>query len=135
MTSERDTSSASVVPIVELCKRLAEAQLRGDADALDALLTDWFRLVGPAGFVLDKEQWIDQFRSGRLSVRSLTWDEVDVRTEADMAIVIGRQTHQVTFQGQPAGGTFRVTEVAIQSQGQWRISGMHLSPIVQPPSR
>jgi hypothetical protein len=135
MTSERDTPSASVVPIVDLCKRLAEAQLRGDADALNTLLTDRFRLVGPAGFVLDKEQWIEQFRSGRLSVQSLSWDEVEVRAEADMAIVIGRQTHQVTFQGQPAGGTFRVTEVAIRSQGEWRISGLHLSPIVQPTSR
>jgi len=130
---EKD-ATPSVDPIVDLCEHLAEAQLRGDAEALDALLTDSFRLVGPAGFVLDKEEWIDQFRSGRLSVQSLTWDEVEVRTQAEVAIVIGRQTHQITFQGQPAGGAFRVTEVAIRSQGHWRVIGLHLSPIVQPPS-
>jgi hypothetical protein len=134
MTSERDTPSASIVPIVDLCKRLAEAQLRGDADALNTLLTDRFRLVGPAGFVLDKEQWIDQFRSGRLSVQSLTWDEAAVRTEADMAIVMaGRRIELHSRANQPAARS-GLRRLQSSHRGEWRVIGLHLSPIVQAPS-
>lgn len=69
--------------IVDLGQRWAQTQLLGDADALASLLTDGFKLVGPAGFVLDKQQWIDQFRSGRLRLQTLDWDEVDVREHGE----------------------------------------------------
>jgi hypothetical protein len=119
--------------VIRLGERLAEAQLNGDAEALGSLLVDSFKLVGPAGFVLDKQQWIDQFRSGRLTIQSLEWDEVSVREHGDLAIAIGRQTHEVTFQGQPVAGAFRVTQVAIRSDGKWQLIGLHLSPIAQLP--
>jgi hypothetical protein len=117
--------------IKDLGERLARAQLRADANALGALLTDEFKVVGPAGFVLDKQQWIEQYSSGRLEVRSLDWDELDVRVHDQVAIAIGRQSDQVTFQSQPAGGEFRVTQVAVQVDGEWRLLGLHLSPIAQ----
>jgi ketosteroid isomerase-like protein len=63
----------------------------------------------------------------------LAWDEVSVRERGDLAIAIGRQTHEVTFQGQPAAGAFRATQVAIRSDGDWQLIGLHLSPIAQLP--
>jgi hypothetical protein len=113
--------------------RLAQAQQRGDADALELLLADDFRLVGPLGFVLDKQQWLEQFRSGALVVRSLAWEEVDVRDYGEAAIAIGRQTQQAAYRGQPADGSFRVTQVAIRRGHGWTLAGLHLSAIAQPP--
>ncbi|HEY4889485.1 MAG TPA: nuclear transport factor 2 family protein [Candidatus Dormibacteraeota bacterium] len=92
-------------------------------------MAEGFKLVGPAGFVLDKQQWIDQFRSGRLRVQTLDWDEVDVREHGEVAIAIGRQTRNATFQSQPAAGALRVTQVAVRAGGDWRLLGLHLSPI------
>jgi hypothetical protein len=36
-----------------------EAEIEADAAALDALATDDFTLIGPAGFVLGKQHWLD----------------------------------------------------------------------------
>lgn len=44
----------------------ANAELRGDGDALNNLLADDFSGVGPLGFLLNKEQWLARFRSGDL---------------------------------------------------------------------
>lgn len=46
--------------------RWADAERRGDVEALDALLTDDFSAVGPYGFVLDKKRWLDRYVSGGL---------------------------------------------------------------------
>jgi ketosteroid isomerase-like protein len=115
--------------IRDLGQRFAEAQEQGDAAALESLLADDFKLVGPLGFVLDKQLWLEQYRSGALVTRSMQWDEVDVRDYGDAAIAIGRQIQQATYQGQPADGRFRVTQVAVRGDSGWVLAGLHFSPI------
>src|SRR5690349_12208583 len=100
--------------IVELGRRWAEAEVRGDVAALDALATDDFRLVGPAGFILDKQQWLERYRSGTLVTRFLRWEDVDVRVHGDAAIAIGRDTQEAEYQGNAVNGEFRVTQVAVR---------------------
>ena len=50
--------------IRELERRWAQGELDADVAALDALATDDFTLVGPLGFVLDRQQWLDRYRRG-----------------------------------------------------------------------
>lgn len=120
--------------IVELGGRFAEAQQHGDLTTLEALLTDDFRLVGPLGFVLDKQTWLEQFRSGAFKLASLIWEEVEVRDYGQTAIAIGRQTQRASYQGQPADGAFRVTQLAIRrDDDDWKLAGLHFTPIAQPP--
>jgi len=117
--------------IRDLGERWARAQVDGDIDTLGDLLGGGFQLVGPLGFVLSKEQWLAQFRSGALRIASLDWDEVEVRTFGDTAIAVGRETQRGTFQGRPADGQFRVTQVAVRLPDRWVLVGLHLSPIAQ----
>ncbi|MBO0709188.1 MAG: nuclear transport factor 2 family protein, partial [Candidatus Dormibacteraeota bacterium] len=44
----------------------AQAEGRGDANALGPLLADDFLLVGPLGFTLDKQQYLGSRLSGDL---------------------------------------------------------------------
>src|SRR3712207_1616011 len=60
--------------IRELGQRWADAERRGDADALDALLSDDFVIVGPLGFVLDRQQYLEPRRSGVLRLEAHSWD-------------------------------------------------------------
>lgn len=110
----------------------AAAEQNGDTDALDALAIDGFRLVGPFGFVLDKAQWLDRYRSGDLVTQELTWDEVSVADHGDVAIAVGKQTQRATYRDHPADGAFRVSHTFARRGDRWRLLGMHLSQAAPP---
>lgn len=113
----------------ELGARWAAAEVRGDDAALAELATDDFTLVGPLGFVLDRDQWAHRYAAGLLVTNALTWDELAVRDYGDTAVVIGKHTQQATFGGNPADGTFRGTHIAVRRDGRWLLAGIHLSPV------
>ena len=131
ITSDQQTINMTATEIAKLLNRFAEAQRLSDLDALSELLTGDFKLVGQLGFVVPKQQWLEQFRSGVLQIESLEWDDVDIRTRAyaDFAIAIGRLTQTVTYADKRADGAFRVTAVAVGDGGSWHLAGAHYSPI------
>lgn len=118
--------------ILALGAHWASAEQAGDVDTLDAITDDKFRLIGPMGFVLDKTQWLDRYRAGDLETTALRWDEVSVADHGYVAIAIGRQTQQATYQGYPADGAFRVSHTFARRGDHWRLLGIHLSQAASP---
>lgn len=116
----------------QLGQRWAEAEERSDAQALGLLLADDFVLVGPLGFLLDKQQYLGSRRSGAMRHESFAWEDVRVRVYGAAAVAVGSQTQRSAYQGRDASGRFRVTQVAVEQGGRWVIAGIHLSPIAQP---
>jgi ketosteroid isomerase-like protein len=108
--------------------RWVAAELEGDVAALDQIATEDFRLVGPLGFVLDKQQWLDRYRSGAFETTSLDWSDVEVREYGDTAISIGVQEQEAAFQGAPSNGSFRITHVWVRDGDRWSIASIQLSP-------
>jgi hypothetical protein len=53
------------------------------------LVTDDFQLIGPFGFVLEKTQWLDRYRSGDLVTTELSWHHLETRTYGEKAVAIG----------------------------------------------
>ena len=125
-------SNGTHAEILALGARWAAAEQHGDTATLDELAAADFRLVGPFGFVLDKTQWLDRYRSGALVTSSLVWDDVTVRDFGNTAIAIGRQTQRASYQGQPADGQFRVTQVFVHDGGRWALASLHLSQAAPP---
>jgi ketosteroid isomerase-like protein len=133
-TSDEQIVTITRTEIKDLLTRFAEAQRLSDVDELSALLTEDFKLVGPLGFVVSKQEWLEQFRTGMLQVQSLEWDEIDIRTHAYayFAIAIGRLTQAANFARRPADGQFRMTAIAIGHGTSWQLAGAHYSPITAP---
>ena len=130
-TSDQQTVGLTTGEVSTLLGRFAEAQRLSDLDALSGLLADDFKLVGPLGFVVPKQQWLEQFRSGALELESLEWEELDICTYADagFAIAIGKLTQAATYAENRSDGQFRVTLIAIGHGVTWQLAGAHYSPI------
>ena len=118
--------------VEELEERWAKAEVEGDVSTLDAMATEDFRLVGPFGFVLDKEQWLDRYRSGDLVTTELDWRDRQERDLGDTVLVIGIHNQRAAYRGTPSDGQFRSTHIWIREGEQWRLAGTQLSPIGRP---
>ena len=127
------THTATDQAVSALIADLAAAQLAGDVDRLAALLTADFTLVGPLGYVVERDSWLEQYRSGALKQSALALEEPRVRGYDGAAVVIANQVQTTTYQGRDASGAFRVTLIAVPGGDRWRLAGMRLSPM--PPER
>ena len=121
-------------PIIDLHKRWSEAELAGDAATIATLLDDEFVGVGPLGFTLTKQDWIQRHASGDLKYQEISTDDVSVRRFGDAAIIIAAQTQQATYKGNPVPGSkIRITQVAVRRGDTWLLAGLHISPMGPPP--
>lgn len=123
------TPTTPLQELADLDRTLTRAEIDGDTATLDSLATDDFMLVGPVGFVLDKQQWLDRYRAGGLRTSTLAFEDAVTRVRGDCAIRIGRHVQEAEFQGRPVNGEFRATHIAVRDGGRWRLAGVHLSPI------
>ena len=96
------------------------------------MITDDFRLVGPFGFILDRQQWLDRYRSGDFTTTTLSWHDVEIREYGDTAVSIGTQTQEAAYKGTPSNGDFRVGHVFVRRDGRWLIAGVQLSSTSPP---
>jgi len=118
----------------EFGARWAAAEVAGDTAALEAMVADGFRLVGPLGFVLDREQWLDRYRSGAFTTHTLDWHDVSVAHHEGVAVAIGIQTQEAHYGEHESNGSFRVTQVLVPQGDGLVLAGMHLSPLAAPPA-
>jgi hypothetical protein len=120
--------------LLALGQRWADAELRADTDALSSLLDRRFMAVGPLGFILTYDQWLERHQTGALRYQSFVWQDIQLRDFADTVIAIGMLDQQATYEGHDAGGRFRATQNLVRGADGWRIAGLHLSPIGAPPA-
>jgi ketosteroid isomerase-like protein len=114
-------------------RRWAAAELAGDHESLRSMLTDDFRAVGPLGFILTKAQWLERYEAANLKYETFTVTETEERQHGPVTLVIGVQTQQGSHQGQSVDARLRITLVIDGSEGDLKIAGVHLSPIMAPP--
>jgi ketosteroid isomerase-like protein len=122
--------------ILDLVRRWAAAEQGNDPGLLDDVLADDFHGVGPAGFVLDRPQWLARFGNG-LQNRAFAVEDAQVRDYGAAAVVVGVLAQETSFQGADNSGRFRVTVVAVRPADRWLLANVHIGPLqpARPPSR
>jgi len=94
---------------------------------------DDFVGVGPVGFQLSKQAWLQRQTGGDLHYDQLDLDEVATREYGDCAVTVGRWNARGTAQGHPIPQASRVTLVSVKDGDEWRIAGIHFSFIAGTP--
>ena len=130
MTTTNDTGTND---IDVLLSAWADAERRGDTSATDQLLTDDFAGIGPVGFVLPKQAWLQRHTSGTLHYDELTLDEVSTRIHGSAAVTTARWNARGTAQGHAIPEASRSTLVSVRTESGWRLAGIHFSFIAGTP--
>ena len=120
--------------VARLANTWANAELRGDVAFLEKTLADDFTGIGPLGFMLTRQEWIERHRSGDMKYDSFDLDEVRVRAYNEAAVLTSRQVQNAAYRGNSINAQFRITLVFVQQQGQWKLANLQLSTIGQPPN-
>lgn len=123
--------------IERLAEEWTSAELRGDTASLGEILADDFVGVGPRGFTLSKEEWLERHRAGKLKYESFGLDEMRIRTYGEAAVAVCRQTAEGVYKDENGrhdiGDRFRATLVFVRQGESWVLAGLQLSPILGRP--
>lgn len=121
--------------IVALEERLRAAQLAADVEALDSLISNALLFTGPDGQLATKADDLAAHRSGAVRFRAHEPEELRVRRiGADVAVAALRARLAVEVAGTRVEGTWRYTRVwAREDDGQWRVTGGHVSEVPPAP--
>jgi ketosteroid isomerase-like protein len=123
--------------VADLSQRWVAAELRGDTAFLERTLADDFVGIGPLGFILSKQDWLQRYRSGDFAYQMLALEDSRVREYGAAAVLIGVQAQHATYHEQVMQGRFRITLIWVRPAAEWLLAGCHLSgPIPEgPPNR
>ncbi len=119
--------------IMSLADAWTAAELRGDTAFIEKTLADDFIGIGPLGFLLSKQQWLERIQSGELKYETLNLDEAQVRVYDGAAILIGCHVQHSAYQGHSIRAQLRTTLVFVHQQGTWKLASLHYCSIGQPP--
>ena len=101
-----------------------------DTGTLEWLFADDFVEVHPGGFIVNKQQQIDQIMDPQRTLNELHPDDIHVRyVSPDVAVL----TDTTTIRGASGGVTYdgpeRVIRVFVKQQGRWRAAGAGIARI------
>jgi ketosteroid isomerase-like protein len=106
------------------------AQLAGDVDAMDKMLSDDYIGISMSGQVNTKAQQLDRARNHKLMLTRLDLGEMQVKMVGSIAIVTSRAQVEGTNDGVPVKGTFRYTRVYQRlPSGEWKITSFEATRV------
>jgi len=116
----------------DVLARWIDAEARGDAATLDALLDDEFRGDGLDGYVLTKVEWLDRYRGGELVNDAFDWRPTRVRAHDGAVVAMGVVAQTGAYRGADCSGRFQATLVAVRRGRRWAIVNLQLKRLDGP---
>jgi ketosteroid isomerase-like protein len=120
--------------IDEIEQQWRQAQLHGDAAAIDHLLADDYIGITSNGLLQTKEQTLARLRSGQVVLKRMELTEVKVSVHGETAVVTSRAEVETTQNGVERDGIYRYTRVYQHRGGVWKIvnfEATRINPLAQ----
>jgi uncharacterized protein (TIGR02246 family) len=106
------------------------AVLNSDAKAMDSLLADDYMAITPAGTIQSRDEALQNMRSGRVHITSLTITDRKVRFYGTTAVVTSLASIQANTPDGQVTGDYRYTRVYVRNaQGVWKVVSFEASHV------
>ena len=130
-TAPAADAAAIEAELKKLVTEYAASTSKNDVAAYEKATTDNFMFVSNDGSVYTKAQRVDSMKSGATKYDSLTYDDLNVRVNAEGngAVVIGKATVKGTNMGKPIDETVRVTQVWSKTKDGWKMASLQATNI------
>jgi ketosteroid isomerase-like protein len=110
-----------------------DAILKGNIAALDALLADDYMSISAYGTLQNKEQALDNVRSGQLHFTALEFSDRKVHFYGTTALVTSRAEVTATAGDKDISGSYRYIRVYVRdARGVWKVVSFEASRIREP---
>ena len=111
-------------------QRRADAMLRNDAEALDAILDPRLLFAHATGAIDDKPAYCAKMAAGRIEYLSIAWSEAQITALGDdHALLTGRMATAVKVEGQAKQLDNRVMTVWAKGPDGWRLLVFQSTPM------
>jgi ketosteroid isomerase-like protein len=104
-----------------------EAHLNGDATALDSLWAEDLIITVPKMPVMNKQQTLGVWRSGRIKFKRYETSDLQIRVYGETALVTGRLLRVRDVSGQEVQDDWRFTKIYVRKSGKWQVVAWHTS--------
>ena len=101
-------------------KQMIDADLKGDADALDRTTTDDYTITRDNGVVRSKAETLQGIKDGTTKFDSFEASDIRVRIYGATAVVTFHEDIKGSRVGKDMSGQFREVRVFVKDGGKWR---------------
>lgn len=125
LTSLITQAQSNEKTVLDLSKKKFGWMIRMQYDSLQSALDDRLMFVHSNGWVENKQEFIQDMKSGKLRYTNIQVLEATARLYPSTAIVTGKGKFQVILDGNNLELTLSYTEVYIQKDGKWLLASRH----------
>ena len=114
-----------------LLDQYTEALIKKDLAALDRIWADDLTFVNPRGELLNKQNRMDNLKSGSTAFKSIQESEEHIRTYGQTVVANFKVALEAQYSGQDSSGNYRVITVWARPKGTWQMVAVHMTRIAQ----
>jgi hypothetical protein len=115
--------------VQKVSEDIDQAMWRKDIVAMGRHISDDLEYTNQFGTLFTKAQWLDNVRTGKLTIRYLKHDIVRIDVFEDSAVLIGVSHATFVLDGKISNTPRRFTRMFVKQGGQWHLVGQHFSAI------
>jgi ketosteroid isomerase-like protein len=97
----------------------ADAAKAADTDKLGQILADDWSGIGPDGKTIDKQAYLEGYKSGKSKTESFDMGTVNVKVMGNVAVAQGSDTEKSTTDGKDSSGKYAWMDVFAKRDGKW----------------
>lgn len=125
------TLSAAEAKVLQLHERKFHWMIAKQTDSLEQILDDRMQYIHSNGWIENKQELLEDIRSGKLQMTNVAIKESTARIYKNMAVINGKGVFSVVMEGKPMDFLLLYTEVYAKRNNKWLLVSRHANRLTQ----